>query len=250
MNNGNGMFDLDAVVGKMLEKANNIKSNIYSSDNSQYATGGKTSRTNANKSKKKPTSNGRKDFIEGDIDEAKIASVAAQDYENILKSYTEIPIAGWRGIPLGTYIRYINFEGILKTGGTVKKITEESDNSITLSITKSGGGKKFMHWTINSAKISKIYRYSKPNKEKKMSKKDARGGGAGTSASFDGINDGASKAETAILSQLGDKLLFDDSETIKNRLDMLETRAQRLEQDLKKVFILVKRLYDSGKQQV
>jgi hypothetical protein len=47
-----------------------------------------------------------------------------------------------------------------------------------------------------------------------------------------------------LMSKLGDKLLFDDNDSIKNRLDGLEVKTQRLEDDLKKVFLLVKKIHE------
>ena len=184
-----------------------------------------------------------------------------EQYAKILKSYTEWPKNQWATIPIRTYIRYMTNDGKLKTGGRIKSITKETDGSLTFAINKYAK-RRTLVWEINSKKISNIYEYTKVDPKKKAKggaqmaqQMNVQGGmqanGLVPQMMYGGVSSPNQQMQympqsqpTSVLSQLGDKLLFDDKDTIVRRLDMLEARTQRIEQDLKKIFMIVKRMYE------
>jgi hypothetical protein len=156
------------------------------------------------------------------------------EYDRILNSYTEIPRLQWGSIPLQTYIRYKNTDGELKLGGRLISLMPVGNNYIlTINSRNRISGYKNLTWSVNTEKISNIYRYNKARD--KVNKIDS------TTANVQ-----KKTHHEELMSQLGDKLLFDDSESIKNRLDSFEVRLQKLENDLKKLFMLFKRMYEKS----
>jgi hypothetical protein len=212
------VFNLDAIVERVIKKnqLENQLENQWSYQNIQplpYQGGAKPKAVNQ---KKKDEPN-------------------PDQYDKILKSYTIIPKTAWSSIKNKTYIRYMTIDGILKTGGRIKSIELMTDGSYDIEISKYRRGKALI-WSTNTKKISNIYEYTNV----KDSVKDSVNGVNGVNGVNDSVNGVSSHS---VLSQLGDKLLFDDKETIINRIDMLETRSQHIEQDLKQIFQLVKRIY-------
>ena len=225
------LFDLDDKVAKLVERDSRLITHVSGGRSRQIIRSGSY------------------------IKSAK--SDPVDQHEKILQSYIEVPRASWSTIPLKTYIRYKTNRNELKTGARIKSIDRESDDSYTIVLRKFSRGAKTLVWSINTKKISNIYKIKEEKKFQKKTKVKDGGISIGNSNSNKSnnatntnnanmLNDGFDITEQPMstLSQLGDKLLFDDMSTITTRMDMLEVKTQRIEQDLKKLFYLVKSMYD------
>ena len=171
----------------------------------------------------------------------------SDQHQKILQSYTEIPRTSWSTIPVKTYIRYMTNSKELKTGARLKSLEKEANGSYTLTLRKLSRGKKTLVWSINTKKVAHIYKLKDEKKFPKKVKTNPTAVGnvnfnCNTEQSAPRMRSVAHDAPQNALSQLGDKLLFDDMSTVTNRLDMVETRCQRIEQDLKRLFLLVKKM--------
>jgi hypothetical protein len=202
-------FDLDQIVGGLVKHQ------------------AKTSSEHVHGDKHMPNKNSRTDEPEQSED--------TDLHTKILQSYVEIPKFSWGVIPINTYVRYITNSSQLKTGSRVKSIEQQDNGSYTIILRKVGQGKKTMVWSINTKKIASIYKLKEEKFTKKIKIKN----------NVVNMDANIMDAPSNVLSQLGDKLLFDDISTVTTRLDMLESRTQRVEQDLKKLFLLIKRIYDN-----
>jgi hypothetical protein len=143
----------------------------------------------------------------------------ASDLNKILKNYAEIPKAEWKSIQPGTYIRYKTDRG-LHTGARVKSIIQ-NDDQLTFILEKRKPYAKSTNWSINLIGVSAIYKFVDKKKEPDPA-----------------------QLKATPFEQLGDKLLFDDADTIKQRIDALEAKTQRLEQENKSILRMVKLLYE------
>jgi hypothetical protein len=179
-----------------------------------------------------------------------------KQHAKILNSYSEIPRHAWSTIPLKTYIRYMTNENKLKTGARIKEIFKEPNGHFTFTFRKFSSGRTLI-WTSSSKDMLAMYKlrddkqYTKKNKNNLT---DRITGGRSTVTnnkqgddihlSHEVNNQNSSSQSMSALEKLGDKLLFDDSSTVINRLEMVELKVQKIDQDLKRVFLLVKRMYE------
>ena len=126
-------------------------------------------------------------------------------------------------LPLNTYIRFELKSNELPGGGRMKKIEPVSDKShnITLLVRVPRKGRKNIIY--NTKDVKTVYRLKDSIDKKGKSSQ--------------------SVVKNEMLENLGDKLLFDDKETLVARLDVLEARSQKMEDDLRQMFQLIKRMY-------
>lgn len=210
MQTSGGAFDLDAVIGGMMEEQRRKDASqrpvVDLSASSVYVGGAKTE--------------------------------LSQDHEKILQSYVEIPRGAWGNIPLNTYVRYVTKNNELKTGARVRGISSDMNDGYTIELRKLSRGRKTLVWTANTKNISKIYRIKD---EKKFPTKANQHSNAQSNQQPNAQSNQRPNSEMQALSRLGDSMLFDNASTISNRLDMLEARSQRIEHDLKRLFMLIKR---------
>jgi hypothetical protein len=179
-----------------------------------------------------------------------------EQHAKILVSYSEIPRHAWSTIPLKTYVRYMTNDKELKTGARLKEIFKEPNGHFTFTFRKFSRGRTLV-WTSSSKDMLAIYKLRDDKQYKKKIKNnltDRVTGGRSTvpSNTHDELqlsnrnteHQSDSSQNMSALGRLGDKLLFDDSSTVINRLEMIESKVQKIEQDLKRLFLLVKRMYE------
>lgn len=151
--------------------------------------------------------------------------------DNILKNYVEVAKDAWSRLEPGTYIRYMKTDGSLKSGGRIKSIEPTGNGSISISIQKFRGKMHPLSWKVNSNSISKIYR---------LKNEHAITGGSPTPP----VNTIIPQPQSnTLLDQLGDKFLFDDKDVLRKKIENLETKVNKIEQDLKNLFLFVKKMY-------
>lgn len=168
---------------------------------------------------------------------------------SLLANYFEVPHSDWRELPINAYIKYINKnDGKLKAGGKILNITTDNANKLVLTLGKYNKiTKQFIKWVIKEPNIMAIYLYKNQNQLKPNDLDDDLYMPYNPEMDPNINNNIYSediKSPEDNLSLLGDKLLFNDKDTIMNRLEAVEIKTQKLEDDLKKIFMLVKRLYD------
>lgn len=169
--------------------------------------------------------------------------------KKILTKYKDIPRAKWGDIPINTYIRYISSnDGKLKSGGRVMVI-EKEDGSYIFTIKKFG--RKPITWYANSKYIKHIFELLNPriyeNKATKASKltnsiEVKTTGGSQALPNTVRFNEEPSE-ESSMMDQLGDKLLFADNDVLTKRIDRIEDRCDRIENELRKMFTMMKAMY-------
>lgn len=157
---------------------------------------------------------------------------SAKPTAEALKNYVEIPKSALAD-NIGAYIRYLEPDGNLKPGGGKIKAVDDAD--VTLSNFQFAT-KKFFVWKVPLTGISKVYKHMKDAKETKDTKE--------TTHTVQTIPAEEHKSvEDQIMSAIGTKVLFNDTDMLHQKISKLENDMQRIDEDLKKVFILVKRLY-------
>jgi len=162
--------------------------------------------------------------------------------------YAEVRKSDLSTIPIDTYIRYSDLSGNLKPGGGKIKSTEAlPDGDVLIKLGKYNmSSKKFYMWSVKLSEISKIYRYTAA--EPSASNLSNYSTPTPSTSNLSTSNPSASRPKTEeeqIINRLGDKMLFDDNEMLNQRITNLEAGIQKLDDDVKKIFMLVKRLYNS-----
>lgn len=153
----------------------------------------------------------------------------AEQNKILANRYTEITPSGWMDLPLGTYIRYIDENNALKAGG---RITAKI-NDTYLTITKASIYHQAKIWTIDIKKIKRLFKFSNE-------KPANHTGGAEEEESqqlqqlqqqtyHDSIQEQPTTKQL-FMSQLGDKLLFDDNSVLADRITSLEKHIEKISQ--------------------
>lgn len=159
-------------------------------------------------------------------------------------NYIEVKKNKLSEVPAGTYMRYFDSEGNLKPGGgKFKSVGQnaEGESIVTLGNFNSST-KKYYVWTVKLADISKIYKYVKDTTTNTNKTTLAQTSSARSEESKEIIKKPETEEEQ-IMSQIGNKMLFNDNELLKQKIDSLELEVQRIDTDLKKIFVLVKRIH-------
>jgi len=208
-------FDLDNIVEKLvvIEEEKNIEHK--SNHTANYHGGNKNRKSTRNKPK--------------------------ENYEKSLSSYEEVSKSNWRFIEPGTYIRWLTLDGELKKGGKVNEITVNKDGSLSIVITKFAG--KPMRFTINTKTITNIYKRiissNMPNSN--INNSTTPKPQINTQINNLPTDSTNSTITNDVVTQLGDKILFGDIETLNSRVDVLEASVQKQQDDLRRLFLLVKK---------
>lgn len=181
-------------------------------------------------------------------------SISGGSQAKLSDKYVEVKKNQLSSVPIGTYLRYIDSDGNLKPGGgKLKSIGEnaEGENVVTLN-NFNMSTKKYYVWSVKLTDISKIYRYVKDSQELKESKEAKERNSIQSTVRQKNVSDSTPNqdqepepetVEEQILSQLGNKMLFNDNELLKQKVDSLELEVHRIDTDLKKIFMLVKRIH-------
>lgn len=258
MQSQGSFFNLDRVVaGRLQQEQPDTYKQVY---------GGKNETKETQDATKKPKSSKKR-----------TPSVLSTDP---LMYYLEVPKSLWHQIDDQTTIRYQS-NGELKTACRIKKIQKNAQGNYTLTCIHFHHHKTYQ-WTISITNIEALYIYAKitakttentkqlidkiksyqGNTTKTMSISDAvpQGGVLSkrvydrTTKTYTSLHDeqpthgGAlnqfdtSDAESP-MEQLGNKLLFGDLDVVTARIDHMEVRMQKNEDDLKRIFLLVKKMY-------
>lgn len=162
-------------------------------------------------------------------------------------NYVEVKKDKLSEVPTGTYMRYFDSEGNLKPGGgKFKSVGQNAEGESIITLGNfNASTKKYYVWTVKFADISKIYKYVKDGESDKTTTKP-QSTAQNPSARSEESKEIIKKPETEeeqIISQIGNKMLFNDNELLKQKIDSLELEVQRIDTDLKKIFLLVKRVY-------
>jgi hypothetical protein len=197
-------------------------------------------------------------------------------------NYSEISKSELSNLPKGTYLRYVDINNVVKPGGNLNAITTSLDGEVLLKFGKYNVGlRKYFAWSVRTSQISKLYKYNASLEKKKVpvqirsdkytgTKSGAGNGqglvGNGSASATHGAGNGqelaaqglagnvqglvdstpphTSNPEDQFLNQLGGKILLDNGvDELKTRVSAIETAIEKLDSDLKKLFILVKRIY-------
>lgn len=202
-----------------------------------------------------------------------------EEHAKILRNYTEISKASWLQIPVDTYVRYIDKNNMLHQGGKLKCFSKSVSSSSTLMelIKYNHVNRKRIVIKINVDNITSIWRLN--DRVKKTTSKTTVGGqgGQGGQGKSIQVNQGIQgiqgiqgnqeqpvisnfdeqfemeseittstqplSHEDEILNKLGNKLLFEEGDVLKQKVENIESEVFRLNEEMKKMFILVKRLY-------
>lgn len=171
------------------------------------------------------------------------AYAASTDAPLDMENYTEINKAGWMSIPVDTYIRYIDTDGKWRPGARLKSIRQNPDGTNSFVIGKFNPFiKKYTKWNVPFNNVSELYKmHENVSKEVKMPK--IINPNVAPEVVAAPSNDKES-AEEQILGKLGNKLLFDDGEIMRHKVEGLEAEVQRMSEDLKNLLTLIKRIYN------
>jgi hypothetical protein len=167
-------------------------------------------------------------------------SKAAGKAAGLSKNYVEVPKNVMKSIPPGTYIRYRTATGELKPGGG--RVKSFDDENMTLS-NYNYSTKKYFVWKVDYSDISKIYKYIKPTDSQTEQVQPSQVQPNQVQLIQVHTEPEYKTAEDQLLNEIGTKMLFNDTELMQQKINNLETELQRIDADLKKVFLLVKRLY-------
>lgn len=164
-----------------------------------------------------------------------------------MASYTEINKSSWLSIPVDTYIRYIDQSGNWRPGARVKSVKQDPSGGNSFVIGKFNPFiKKFTKWSVPFSNIATLYKLKDDVKQVSDSKPIKLITTTPQNISPEvaaQITNPAESNEEQILGQLGNKLLFEDGEMIRHKVDGLEADVQRMSEDIRKLGIIMKRLY-------
>lgn len=161
-------------------------------------------------------------------------------------NYVEIKKSNLNSIPIGTYLRYFDADGNLKPGGgKLKSLGQNAEGESIITFGNfNASTKKYYVWNVKLTDVSKIYKYVKEAGQNSAKGEPGQSQPSQSQPSqFQQQFKPIQTEEEKIISQLGDKMLFNDTDSLKQKIDSLEIEIQRISTDLKKIFILVQRLH-------
>lgn len=153
----------------------------------------------------------------------------AEQNKILANRYTEITPNAWMDLPLGTYIRYIDEYNALKAGG---RITAKIGDT-HLTITKASIYHQAKIWTIDIKKIKRLFKFSNEKQSYHIGGAEEQQETDQQSISQESPQESPQEQPTAkqlFMSQLGDKLLFDDNSALADRITSLEKQAEKISQ--------------------
>jgi hypothetical protein len=151
--------------------------------------------------------------------------------------YVEVSLDNIGDLPVGTYIRYKDADGNLKPGGgRVKELVSDKGGAPAIKLYSYNGRlKKSFVWTVKVGNISHLYRYVRDETAQLLKS---------VTKTTPSLNNELKSGESDILDQLGNKMLFNDNEMLKQKIDTLEAEVAKLSADQKKMFMVIKRLHN------
>jgi len=149
-----------------------------------------------------------------------------------MENYVEVPKTSWSQLPKDTYVRYIDKDGKVRAGGKVKSINLDNGETV-MSLGKYNVSlKKFFMWKVKFRNISKLYKYNNTNTTdpvqqivQKSEKKEYE------------------TDEDNIMNQLGNKLLFEEGDLLKQEIESVKGDIKRLDENMIELFGMIKKLY-------
>lgn len=145
-----------------------------------------------------------------DPEDTKKITPEKEKVKNInMNNYVEIPKEDWNSIPINTYIRYKE-NNVIQSGGKVASIAPNV--SITLNI-YAFRYRRYTPKIVSFSNMTNIYKFVKNEKPEKPK---------------------AEPVETPI-SQLGDKLLFTNNESLKEEIDILKKEIENLKSHITRI---------------
>jgi hypothetical protein len=207
-NNEDNMFSLDRILkdidhtGDFDNINNNNINNKNTTNNNNInnnTTNNNTTNNNSNEKRKLQNKKGNKINIRNDTQ------------KNInMDNYIEIPKEEWNTIPLNTYIRYKE-NNTIQQGGKIINVTSNTSITITLYIYTY---RKHVTKTILFSDITAIYKFIKKD---------------------NAIQSNEPQEQTSSISQLGDKILFNNNETLKEEIDILKKEIENLKSHITRI---------------
>ena len=155
---------------------------------------------------------------------------------SLSNKYVEIPKSSLSSLPSNTYVRYKDLDGDLKPGGGILREVVGKDNNQMIRLYRYDKvAKKHFNWLVKLNEISKIYKYVR----------DEDNNAAPSTIQEPQKVDSPKSEEENILNQLGNKMLFNDNDILKQKVDLLEAEITKLATDQKKMLSIIKRLYQT-----
>lgn len=150
------------------------------------------------------------------------------EQNKILTRYLEIPKQSWSSIPPDTYVRYIDDTSALKAGGRIKNIIPDG-NFLYITINrKSRYSRTNGDIALDSRKIQRLFKFI-----------DDKVTGGSTEQS----NQTSSAASPAMsMSQLNEKILFDEKNIISDRITEVEARITKIETSIQQIIRIIKQM--------
>lgn len=175
--------------------------------------------------------------------------------------YVEVPKNKLATLPLNTYIRYRDSTGALKPGGgKVREILTIDKEQYVRLYNYNVPTKKHFNWKVKLADMSKIYRYVRDNddgsstapiptstasKNVKPTTSQANSNQHAANSTTSSNSSQFQSEEDQLLSQLGEKMLFNDNDLLKQKVELLEAEVNKLATDQKKMLNIIKRLHNT-----
>lgn len=189
----------------------------------------------------------------GQVAKSNTVKVTGIQPTELSKDYVEINKNDIQSLPTNTYIRYIDKTGTIKPGGKLKKITIEPDETKIMVGKYNIASKKYFMWTIKLSDIKKLYKFvpssSGEPRPAKQSIPSATPVGAPADNDVEGGHDPGepepSAEPTSIEQKLGDKLLFNDSDILRQKILVLETDVAKVMTEQQKMLTVLRRLHDA-----
>ena len=164
-----------------------------------------------------------------------------------ISQYTEISKSAWLNIPTNTYIRYVDQNGKWRPGARLKSIRQAPDGGYAFSIGKFNPGvNKFVGWKVPFSNVATLYKLKNdvgaPTKSKPAKIAVVVPPNISPEVMLQ-VDNPKQSNEEQILGQLGNKLLFEDGEIIRHKVEGLEAEVHRIGEDLTALVTLIKRVY-------
>lgn len=177
--------------------------------------------------------------------------VGSDDYNRVIADYEEFPKANFMSIPPKSFVRYIS-NGVLKKGGKVLERVETA-NGVGLRL-MTPYSKNASFWVIYERDFERIFIKKLSMQQPKLYETKASQPATQQSMIYSTQHAQLQQQQPlyqqpmiqpiemqpqSILSQLGDKLLFEDAESLGKRLDVVEKKLQTQEQLIQRLIKMI-----------
>jgi hypothetical protein len=238
-----GLFDLD----KLAKQAKNgpdaeYLMNADSADGSGRLDGSRLEglgRLDGSKKKYIRKSYIKKDEIKGAGKKAN----KSYSFEDLHKKYLEITPENYGKLEVKDYIRWINKDGTISDGFTISSIDDKK-----FKIKNKTGD-----FTFDPSLFNKVYKFNKVVNIRNTGiitpdgvipfEEAGQAGQAGHFGHTAQVGHMETPPKDDVLSQIGNKLLFDDSHVIKLDIENINVKIKKMELDIKNMFIFLKKVH-------